>query len=200
MILGTLEEEVLPLYYTRDEAGCPGAWVRRSKRAMMTVIPRFNMGRVLFDYTRGLYLPAAQQYRLLAADAFTGARTLADWKQRVRAAWPKVSLSFKRQRPRPAARGAAAAARGRGLNGLRPRTRRVRRQRLLPGGTWRLRPVSHGLGAREGVWNAATDECTTRRVRARRRAAEVASSAPRRASTRGTASSHPYEVGLMKWL
>ncbi len=67
LILGTLEEEVLPLYYARDEAGCPAAWVRRSKRAMMTVIPRFNMRRVLFDYTQGLYQPAAAQYRRLAA-------------------------------------------------------------------------------------------------------------------------------------
>src|SRR5213082_1256747 len=60
LILGTLEEEVLPLYYAREEneSGCPGAWVKRSKRAMMTVIPAFNMRRVLFDYTRGLYQPA----------------------------------------------------------------------------------------------------------------------------------------------
>src|SRR5260221_5487708 len=27
LILGTLEEEVLPLYYARDEGGYPGAWV-----------------------------------------------------------------------------------------------------------------------------------------------------------------------------
>ena len=60
LILDTLEEEVLPLYYARDEGGCPREWVRRSKRAMMTVIPRFNMRRVLFDYTRGLYQPAAR--------------------------------------------------------------------------------------------------------------------------------------------
>ena len=54
----------------------------RSKRAMSTVIPRFNMERVLFDYTQGLYQPAARQYRKLAADAFAGARQLAEWKQR----------------------------------------------------------------------------------------------------------------------
>ena len=45
--------------YGRDESGMPGAWVRSSKRAMMSVIPRFNMRRVLFDYMHGLYLPAA---------------------------------------------------------------------------------------------------------------------------------------------
>ena len=80
LILGTLEEEAVPLYYTRDESGCPVAWVKRSKRAMISVIPRFNMRRVLFDYTRGLYLPAAAQARRLAADGFSGARSLAEWK------------------------------------------------------------------------------------------------------------------------
>src|SRR5215467_4515510 len=74
LIFDTLEEEVLPLYYDRDEGGCPREWVRRSKRAMSTVIPRFNMDRVLFDYTRGLYQPAAQHYRRLAAEGFAGAR------------------------------------------------------------------------------------------------------------------------------
>src|ERR1700744_794839 len=92
MLYDTLEEEVVPLYYDQRENGFSPECVRRSKRAMSTVIPRFNMERVLFDYTRGLYQPAAQQYRKLAGDGFAGARQLAEWKQRVRQAWPKVSL------------------------------------------------------------------------------------------------------------
>jgi glycogen phosphorylase len=66
MILDTLEEEVVPLYYNVADAGYSPEWVRRSKRAMMSVIPRFNMRRVLYDYTQGLYEPAARQYRRLA--------------------------------------------------------------------------------------------------------------------------------------
>ena len=52
--------------------------IKRSKRAMTTVIPRFNMRRVLFDYTQGLYQPAARQYRRLAAQGFSGACQLAE--------------------------------------------------------------------------------------------------------------------------
>ena len=37
-------------------------WVRRSKRAMSTVIPRFNTRRMVFDYARGVYFPAARHY------------------------------------------------------------------------------------------------------------------------------------------
>ena len=39
LIFDTLEEEVLPLYYDNNEEGYSPEWVRRSKRAMMTVIP-----------------------------------------------------------------------------------------------------------------------------------------------------------------
>src|SRR5436305_12546657 len=100
LILATLEEEVLPLYYTRDESGCPEAWVQRSKRAMMTVIPAFNMRRVLFDYTRGLYQPAAAQHRRLPAHGFARARTLADWETRIQQARPTVSLRLPTDPPR----------------------------------------------------------------------------------------------------
>ena len=33
LLLDTIEEEVVPLYYTRGEHGCPNEWVRRCKRA-----------------------------------------------------------------------------------------------------------------------------------------------------------------------
>src|SRR5205823_5959062 len=137
LILGTLEEEVLPLYYAREEneSACPGAWVKRSKRAMMTVIPAFNMRRVLFDYTRGLYQPAVTQYRRLAASGFSGARTLADWKTRARQAWSKVSLRQLSEVARDLPRGERLRLRvAAGLNGLTPADVRVEfvARRLLP--------------------------------------------------------------------
>jgi starch phosphorylase len=91
-IYDTIEEEVLPLYYSRNGDGYPAEWVRRSKRAMMTVIPRFNMRRVVRDYAEGSYYPAARQREQLESQGFAGARTLAQWKQRIRAAWSGVSL------------------------------------------------------------------------------------------------------------
>jgi len=45
LILDALEEEVVPLYYARNEEGYSPDWVRRCKRAMMTVIPQFSMQR-----------------------------------------------------------------------------------------------------------------------------------------------------------
>jgi starch phosphorylase len=88
-----LQDEVVPLYYDRDEKlqYSPG-WVEMCKRAMVSALPSFNMQRVLLDYVRCFYAPAAKQHRALSADTFAVARDLAAWKARVRAAWPGVAL------------------------------------------------------------------------------------------------------------
>ena len=83
---------MISLYYERGEHGYSPGWIKKCKHSMASVIPRFNMGRVLHDYAKGLYYPAAQQGRQLAQDEYKLARQLAQWKQKVKAAWPGVTL------------------------------------------------------------------------------------------------------------
>jgi glycogen phosphorylase len=210
LILSTLEEEVLPLYYARDESGCPTGWVKRSKRAMMTVIPRFNMRRVLYDYTQGLYLPSALQYQRLAADGFTGARTLAEWKQRVRQAWPKVSLRLLNDAARDLPRGERLRLRvAAGLNGLSPADVRLEfaARRLLPEVDLSPPPLSSfDQPPRDGVWQAAftaTDEQEGDGAVVFALDVEPPGCGQFRTEVRiypwHELLSHPYELGLMKW-
>jgi glycogen phosphorylase len=134
-MLDAIEEEVVPLYYTRNEEGFSPEWVRRCKRAMMTVIPDFNMGRVVQDYSKGLYMPAAEQYRRLMRDGTAAATSLAGWKQRVRERWPGVSLRRLTETPREIPRAGALQVRvAAALNGLNPGDLRVEfiAQRVLP--------------------------------------------------------------------
>jgi starch phosphorylase len=211
LILATLEEEALPLYYSRDDAGVPGAWVTRSKRAMMTVIPRFNMRRVLFDYTQGLYVPAATEYRRLSADGFTGARTLAEWKQRVRQAWPKVSLKLLSDAASDLPRGERLRLRiAAGLNGLSPADVRVEfeARRLLPQAHLSPPPLSsYGQPPPDGLWRAtfmATDEHDADGAVIFALDVEPPECGQFRTEVRvypwHELLSNPYELGLMKWL
>jgi starch phosphorylase len=55
----TIENEVIPLYYDRDEHDVPRGWVYRMKRAIQTLGWRFNTDRMVMDYTRECYMPAA---------------------------------------------------------------------------------------------------------------------------------------------
>ncbi|MBI2818075.1 MAG: alpha-glucan family phosphorylase [Acidobacteria bacterium] len=54
----TLLEEVIPLYYARDNDGLPRGWIRRMKRAIRTLGWRFNANRMVMDYTLKCYVPA----------------------------------------------------------------------------------------------------------------------------------------------
>jgi starch phosphorylase len=55
----TLEHVVVPLYYERDDHDVPRGWIFRMKRAIQTLGWRFNTDRMVMDYTRECYMPAA---------------------------------------------------------------------------------------------------------------------------------------------
>ncbi|GGY76960.1 alpha-glucan family phosphorylase [Marinobacter zhanjiangensis] len=93
-LLDLLEFEVTPLYYERAHQGYSRGWVERSKASMKTVTPRFNSERMVMDYTTRFYQAATEQGVQLAADEGRLARELAQWKQKIRAAWPGVSLTM----------------------------------------------------------------------------------------------------------
>jgi starch phosphorylase len=52
-----LTEEVIPLFYNRDEHGVPRQWIKRIRRAMVTLVPQFNTWRMVQEYTNKYYLP-----------------------------------------------------------------------------------------------------------------------------------------------
>jgi starch phosphorylase len=54
-----LLDEVIPLYYQRDKDGLPRGWITRMKRTIRTLGWRFSADRMVMDYTRNCYVPAA---------------------------------------------------------------------------------------------------------------------------------------------
>ncbi len=96
-----LQDDVVPLYYGRDEKlGYSPAWVSVCKHSMASVLPHFNSERVIHDYARLFYAPAAKHGRVLAEGDFRAARDLAEWKHKVRGRWPGVQLKSVQAAPR----------------------------------------------------------------------------------------------------
>jgi starch phosphorylase len=58
-LLRVLRDEVIPLYYDRDQDGLPRGWIRRIKRAIRTLGWRFSADRMVMDYVSRFYIPAA---------------------------------------------------------------------------------------------------------------------------------------------
>jgi starch phosphorylase len=50
-----LEQEIVPLFYQRDENGIPIAWLDRVRSAIAQVCPFFNTDRMVGDYARAVY-------------------------------------------------------------------------------------------------------------------------------------------------
>ncbi len=160
-VFDALEAEVVPLYYARNEQGLSPGWVRRCRHAMASVIPRFNMRRVVSDYAENLYRPAGAMGRRLLSDGGRPATELAAWKRRVREHWEGVQILEVRETPRAAGAAGPLVMRAKlQLAGLDPADLCVefKARRLLPDGSFEQAPLcSFGHGKPPGQWLARFD-------------------------------------------
>ncbi|MEU6079677.1 alpha-glucan family phosphorylase [Streptomyces sp. NPDC047108] len=84
-----LEERIAPRFYDRGPGGLPDRWVEMVRQTLVRLGPKVLAGRMVREYVERLYAPAARAHRALDAPA---AHELAEWKRRVRAAWPGVRV------------------------------------------------------------------------------------------------------------
>ena len=116
-----LQDHVIPTYYRSGPKGYSPEWVAMAKQSIMTISPRFNVIRMVTEYVKKFYAPAAQNGRRYLADDCAVARTVAAWKAWVRSAWPGVRMhrldSAERRLPFGASLNLQVAVQ---LNGLSP--------------------------------------------------------------------------------
>jgi starch phosphorylase len=91
-IYNILENEIVPLFYTRQADNLPRAWIRKMKNSIRLIAPIFNTHRMLAEYTRRCYNPAAARWRYLTAEAMSRARALSMWKSNMKTAWPEFAI------------------------------------------------------------------------------------------------------------
>jgi len=56
-----LEQQIIPLYYDRDQNGYPHGWIQMAKESMRSIVPRYSAARMLKEYASRMYVPAAKQ-------------------------------------------------------------------------------------------------------------------------------------------
>jgi len=87
-----LEEEIVPTYYDRGPDGIPHRWIAIMKEAIRTCAPRFSMRRMVKEYTTRFYVPEIQHGMEIEKNKYEMARVLADWKEKIRQAWPSMEI------------------------------------------------------------------------------------------------------------
>ena len=86
-----IENEVAARFYDRGPDGVPTRWVEMMRHTLKSLGPKVLASRMVRDYVRELYSPAAEHARALNAD-YAGAVRFAAWKARVLEAWPGVRV------------------------------------------------------------------------------------------------------------
>jgi len=87
-----LEKEVVPLFYTRGADDLPRQWIGKMKGSMRAIGPEFNTNRMVREYMDKMYLTSLMQYRAIGEEDFKRAKDLAQWKERVKRVWHKISI------------------------------------------------------------------------------------------------------------
>jgi starch phosphorylase len=87
-----IENSVAPHFYDRDAAGLPEHWMSMVSHTFSTLSPKVLASRMVRDYTENLYGPAAAAGKALDGVGWRGARDLAAYKSRARAAWPGLRV------------------------------------------------------------------------------------------------------------
>jgi starch phosphorylase len=91
-IYDLLEQEIVPLFYTRTSDGLPRGWLRMMKRCISTICPVFNTNRMVQEYVEKCYWPSTQRFSMLSADNLKRAKDLAWWRGRISHGWAQIRV------------------------------------------------------------------------------------------------------------
>lgn len=94
-IYSLLENEILPLYYNRNEQGFSEGWIKTIKNSIATIAPHYTMKRQLDDYYDKFYSKEAANFKKLAANNNRLAKELAAWKETVAERWEAIRVVSK---------------------------------------------------------------------------------------------------------
>ena len=94
-IYSLLENEILPLFYNRNEQGFSEGWIKTIKNSIATIAPHYTMKRQLDDYYDKFYIKEAANFKKLAANNNHLAKELAAWKETVAQRWDSIRVVSK---------------------------------------------------------------------------------------------------------
>lgn len=87
-----LEEEIVPLFYERNQFDVPEQWVKKMKDAIRLNCPMFNTSRMLSDYATQAYFSTSDRHFELSANHYEATKALSAWKQHLFERWYDIQI------------------------------------------------------------------------------------------------------------
>jgi len=91
-IYSMLENEVIPLFYEKNNKEYSPAWIQYIKKSIAQIAPHYTTKRMFDDYTHRFYNVLANRSKELMNDNFAKARELAAWKEEVSQHWDDIEV------------------------------------------------------------------------------------------------------------
>ena len=91
-----LEEQIVPLYYFRNQDAIPTRWVKTMKESMRTLIPAYSSHRMVRDYLRDYYMPTAERQNQMLSQDYEAVKRIVEWKQDIAARFGSVHVGLLR--------------------------------------------------------------------------------------------------------
>ena len=94
-IYGLLENDIVPLYYAKNEKGYSEGWINVIKNSIAMIAPHYTMKRQLDDYYDKFYYKEAKRFAELSANDNRLAKEIAQWKETVAERWDAINVVSK---------------------------------------------------------------------------------------------------------
>jgi len=91
-IYSIFENEIVPLFYQRNENNIPSDWVKYIKNCIADIAPDYTTKRMMDDYKRRFYKPMFDRVKKIRLNDFDQVRTTVVWKQKIQAAWDDIEV------------------------------------------------------------------------------------------------------------
>ncbi|NVO18813.1 MAG: alpha-glucan family phosphorylase [Bacteroidetes bacterium] len=91
-IYNILEDEIIPVFYSKDSRGISSKWISYIKNTISGIAPNFTMKRQLDDYHTQYYHKLYERSEFLKQDDYAAVKKLASWKYRMLRHWDSIEV------------------------------------------------------------------------------------------------------------
>jgi glucan phosphorylase len=92
IIYSLFENEILPVFYKRNEQGVSNDWVKFIKNTIAEVSPKFTTRRMINDYVNQFYNKQFTRSQKILENDFEFAKRISSWKKRILRDWDKIEV------------------------------------------------------------------------------------------------------------
>ncbi|MDY6821019.1 MAG: alpha-glucan family phosphorylase [Deferribacterota bacterium] len=91
-IYDKLENEIVPLFYSKDKIGIPREWIKIIKNSIKTIMPNFNTARMLIEYINKYYINLHKTSTDMSSNNYQKTKEFVQWLNTIKDKW--ASLKF----------------------------------------------------------------------------------------------------------